>query len=254
MGSHRLIVVAGPSCAGKTPLWDALRARHPELVQNLRSVVLYNDRAPRPGETDGEDYHFRDRDTIASKGDADDFVVCEVRGDLQGVDLSEQLEKLAHSDLLYEGNPMMGRMLLRHRALRDVERLGIFVSPVSTAELAELGAMGARHARSSITKLMRRRLMRRAQRKYDMVDLPRLRDIETRATSAYDELAMAHEFDHVLVNHDGEDSDHWDLTGTVLGSARRSVEDLAELLGGHQYSRLVERWTESTLPRVPRQT
>ena len=63
--SSRLVILAGPSCAGKSPLDKALRRFHPQLRQNLKSLVLYNSRDPRPGELDGVDYHFRSRQEIA---------------------------------------------------------------------------------------------------------------------------------------------------------------------------------------------
>ncbi len=49
-----LFVIAAPSGGGKTSLTRALLAREP----NLRLSVSYTTRPPRPGERDGEDYHF----------------------------------------------------------------------------------------------------------------------------------------------------------------------------------------------------
>ena len=57
----RLVILSGPSCAGKSPLDKALGRFYPELRAALQPVTLYNDRAPRPGEVDGVDYHFRRR-------------------------------------------------------------------------------------------------------------------------------------------------------------------------------------------------
>ena len=49
-----LFVIAAPSGGGKTSLTRALLAREP----NLRLSVSFTTRPPRPGERDGEDYHF----------------------------------------------------------------------------------------------------------------------------------------------------------------------------------------------------
>ena len=44
----RLVILAGPSCSGKTPLASALAQVRPELAASLKPLVLYNDRAARP--------------------------------------------------------------------------------------------------------------------------------------------------------------------------------------------------------------
>ena len=56
--SGRLVILSGPSCAGKSPLDKALERFFPELHYRLQKLVLYNSRAPRPGETNMVDYHF----------------------------------------------------------------------------------------------------------------------------------------------------------------------------------------------------
>ena len=58
----RLIILSGPSCVGKGPLHTAFHNFYPERAANLQKIVLYNCRAPRPGEIDGKDYHFRSRE------------------------------------------------------------------------------------------------------------------------------------------------------------------------------------------------
>jgi guanylate kinase len=51
------LVLAAPSGAGKTAIADALLADEPDL----RRSVSVTTRPPRPGEVDGEHYHFRDQ-------------------------------------------------------------------------------------------------------------------------------------------------------------------------------------------------
>ena len=53
-----LLVVAGPSGVGKGTLIAGLRERHPEIEWSVSCTT----RDPRPGETDGENYFFVDRD------------------------------------------------------------------------------------------------------------------------------------------------------------------------------------------------
>ena len=53
-----LYVVSAPSGAGKTSLVKALLKADPAI----RLSISYTTRAPRPGETDGRDYHFVSRE------------------------------------------------------------------------------------------------------------------------------------------------------------------------------------------------
>jgi guanylate kinase len=85
----RLIILSGPSCVGKSPLKRALARFYPQMWNRLTKLVLFNSRAPRPGELDGEDYHFRTRAQVeALKGDRR-FAVLDVRGDVQALDIDE---------------------------------------------------------------------------------------------------------------------------------------------------------------------
>ncbi|WP_062078859.1 guanylate kinase [Demequina globuliformis] len=50
----RLVVLAGPTAVGKGTLLKALLERHPEVWVSVSATT----RPARPGERDGEDYHF----------------------------------------------------------------------------------------------------------------------------------------------------------------------------------------------------
>jgi guanylate kinase len=43
----RLVILSGPSCAGKSPLRTALAKLYPELWDRLEKLVLFNSRTPR---------------------------------------------------------------------------------------------------------------------------------------------------------------------------------------------------------------
>ena len=77
------MILSGPSSVGQSPLEKALATFYPELRRNLQSTVLYNSRAPRPGEADGKDYYFRTRTEIRQLEDQERYVVMDVRGDLE---------------------------------------------------------------------------------------------------------------------------------------------------------------------------
>ena len=66
----KVFVITGPSGVGKGTLIRALRERIPAA----RPVGLGHDRAPRPGERDGTDYHFLTHERFAEHVAAGDFV------------------------------------------------------------------------------------------------------------------------------------------------------------------------------------
>jgi guanylate kinase len=83
--SGNLFIVSAPSGAGKTSMVNALLAHNKEIALS----VSYTSRAPRPGETDGVDYHFVSRETFLSMARRGDFLEsAEVYGNLYGTSQS----------------------------------------------------------------------------------------------------------------------------------------------------------------------
>jgi guanylate kinase len=225
----------------------ALKRFYPELAAKLRPLILYNSRAPRPGEQDEVDYHFRTREQVEALRAESRYVVLDVRGDLQALDLDDLSGVLRASDALFEGNPFVGRVLQTHKALEEVNRLGIFVSPLSKDEIVFLRNEPRVSLPQLVGDVMRRKLLRRTRRQKGEISLKDLQEVERRAGSAYAELREAHHFDHVIPNHDGEDSDHWDAFYYPLGDARRTLVALASLLRGETPAG-VECWDAACLP------
>jgi guanylate kinase len=236
----RLVIISGPSCVGKSPLYHALQRHHPELT-DFQPVVLYNSRPPRPSEQDGVDYHFRSREDIEKLRDKDGFIVMDVRGDLQALDTAELNDTLSEGDVFYEGNPFVGRTLLEVDLPEGVERLSVFVSPLAYEEVAFLAERGI--FEETLIEVMRRKLLRRMHAQKGHLSGPDLDEVERRAGSAPQELALAGQFDVVLANHDGEDSDNWDAFYYPLGDARRTCQALVSLLRDGQ-TELADDWPE----------
>lgn len=229
---NRLVILSGPSCVGKSPLDKALVKFYPQLRSTMQPLVLYNDRAARPGELDGVDYHFRSHEEIENLKKKDQFVVMDVRGDLQALDLQELLVSLTKGDVFFEGNPFVGRTLQTHPALASVNRLSVFMSPLSHDEILFLQAESNASLANIVTDVMRRKLLRRTRKQKGELSLRDLENIEVRAASAYNELQEAHNFQYVLPNHDGEDSENWDSFYYPLGDARRALLAFVSLLEG----------------------
>ncbi len=245
--TSRLVILAGPSCVGKSPLEKALARLHPQLRQGLRPIVMYNSRDPRPGERDGVDYHFRSREFMSDLQDDERFVVMDVRGDIQALDLPALQADLQQGDMIFEGNPFVGEVLQTHPALGDVNRLSLFMSPLSRDEILMLRSQPTVDLPGIVTDVMRRKLLRRARRQKGELSLRDLENIEARASSAYGELKKAHIFQYVIPNHDGEDCENWDAFYYPLGDARRALSAFVALLEGDTSDSL-ESWDEELLP------
>ena len=246
--SGRLVILTGPSCAGKSPLDRALRRFYPELRSRLKKLVLYNCRNVRPGELDGVDYYFRTREAVEALAGDERYVLIDVRGDLQALDLDALSATLAEGDAFFEGNPFVARVLQTHPTLERIERVSAFLSPLSRDEILDLKAP-ERHVAlpDLVTDVMRRKLLRRTRRQKGELSLKDLEEIERRASSAYRELQEAWRFGCVIPCQDGEDSENWDAFYYLVGAARRALLAFAALLEGERPDG-VERWEEDLLP------
>jgi len=246
--SRRLVILTGPSCVGKSPLEKALAKFHPQLRQGLRKLVLYNSRSPRPGEVEGVDYHFRTRVQVEALRADRRYAVLDVRGDLQALDVEELRAILVESSAFFEGNPFVARALLTYPGLTGVERLSVFLSPLSKAEVIYFRAAERNVSLPDlVTDIMRRKLLRRTHRQKMELSALDLENIETRASSAYRELKEACYFDHVIPNHDGEDSDNWEAFYYPIGEARRALQAFAGLLED-KVAVGVEKWEGDLVP------
>jgi guanylate kinase len=150
--------------------------------------------------------------------------------------------------MLFEGSPNIGRQLMEHPKLAGSEKLSVFVSPLSKEEIESLKAPERNVSLPEfVTDVMRRKLLRRTRRQKQELSLRDLEDIERRAGSAYREMQEAYRFQHVIVNHDGEDSDHWEAFYYLIGDARKTVKAFAALLNGDEPAE-VENWEQGLLP------
>jgi guanylate kinase len=83
--SGNLFVISAPSGAGKTSLVHALLDINPEIDMS----VSFTTRHPRPGETNGKDYHFVNRDQFLDMARRGEFLEsAEVYGNLYGTSQS----------------------------------------------------------------------------------------------------------------------------------------------------------------------
>ncbi len=164
-----LFIVAAPSGAGKTSLVRELLARDGQV----RLSISYTTRAPRPGETDGRDYHFVSKEEFIALLDAGEFLEsAEVYGNYYGT--SERWIRAAMAagdDILLEidwqGAAQVRRMF--------AEAIGVFIVPPSLQALQQ-------------------RLTGRGQ---DSAEV-----IARRMAAAREDISHVSEFDYVIINDD----------------------------------------------------
>jgi len=124
-----LFIVSAPSGAGKTSLVTALLAINREIDLS----ISYTSRAPRPGETNGKDYHFVSRETFLSMAKHGDFLEsAEVYGNLYGTSQSWIAAEIASGrDILLEID-WQGAAQVRSKF---PDCIGIFILPPSLQAL-----------------------------------------------------------------------------------------------------------------------
>ncbi len=166
-----LIILSSPSGAGKSTLARRLMAWDP----NISFSVSATTRAPRPGETDGREYHFRTRAEFQAMVDSQQMLEhAEVFGNLYGTPRAPvESALMAGYDTLFDIDWQGGQQIRNSGLGRDV--VSIFVLPPSIAALEE-------------------RLRGRAQDSDDT--------IAERMAKSRDEISHWAEYDYVLVNHD----------------------------------------------------
>lgn len=168
-----LFVVTAPSGAGKSSLIKGLLAADRAVALS----VSYTTRAPRPGETDGSEYHFVDADRFMAMLERGEFLEsAEVHGHRYGTS-QKAIEQTRASgrDLVLEIDWQGAEQVRRLHP----DAIGIFILPPSMAELE-------------------RRLRARAQDSEQV--------IERRLHNAAEEMTHAVEFKYAIINKDFDEA------------------------------------------------
>jgi guanylate kinase len=121
----RVFVITGPSGVGKGTLIRGLLERVPQLGLSISATT----RAPRPGETDGVDYHFLSSDEFDRRVAAGDFVEhATYSGRRYGTLRSELEGRLARGEPIVLEIEVQGARQVRQAM---PEALQVFIAPPS---------------------------------------------------------------------------------------------------------------------------
>ena len=125
----QLYIVSAPSGAGKTTLVRGLLKQD----SGIRLSISHTTRAPRPGEVDGQHYHFTDRAGFESMRTAGGFLEsAEVHGNLYGTSRAWIEQQMGTGmDILLEIDWQGARQV----RLAFPQAVGIFILPPSLHEL-----------------------------------------------------------------------------------------------------------------------
>ncbi len=229
--SKKLILLSGPSCVGKSPLLKALPRVYPQLQYGV--PVLFSSRKPRPGEVEGIDFRFRSEEWIRAL-DQKQYLVGKARTIIQALDLHEVHSMFETFDtLVLEIYPTLGKAFQAHPAtqkLPDFKLVTVFLSPLTDAETAEIQKnMGFPTPADAVAAVMLPKLIARSQNQGKLITPAEAADLQLRASRAWDEIQMGKGYDHLIVNHDGEDSRNWKYT-PPLGEAGEMLRRFAEII------------------------
>jgi len=242
----QLIILCGPSCAGKTPLKKAFSHFFPDLYENLIPLILYNSRSPRPGEKNGVDFFFRDYDRINQLRHKRSYALISVHNDLQAINLIQLRHLVKNNDVFYEGNTRVGRFLQTEIILSDLCIKSVFLSPLSAKEITQLKQQKGKRLQDRVEDLMRTKIIRRADRLGIKKDDHFFVDTNRRAADAFWELKEAWHFDHIIPAPDGEESTHWSLDTYPVAAAGETLEAFVAILQNNSHP-LIEIWDENLI-------
>jgi guanylate kinase len=194
-----LAIISGPSGVGKDTIIDTLRERR--TGSNYHFVVTCTTRAQRPGEVDGESYHFVTPERFGAMRAGDDLLEAnQVHEHWYGTPRDQVGEALAAGRDIILKIDVQGAQAVKERV---PDALLIFIVPPSLEALFQ-------------------RLRSRATETAD--------ELEVRQRNAAIEIARQGDYDHVVVNETGQvDRTAAEIEALIAQEKRRHPERRIQL-------------------------
>ncbi len=130
MNQGCLFVISAPSGAGKTTIVKP-------VLQTLPAIsfsVSHTTRQPRPGELDGNDYHFVSKEQFEKVRDNNGFLEwAEVHGNYYGTSQQTVTQMLGNGNDIILDIDVQGAAQLREK--KDLPATFLFIAPPSLTEL-----------------------------------------------------------------------------------------------------------------------
>lgn len=170
-----LLVVSGPSGAGKGTICDKIRVLYPDLHYSVSMTT----REPRKGEVEGESYYFRTNEEFEKLISEDAFLeYAKVYDHYYGTPKQHALDLIENGKSVLLEIDIQGAMQVKKRYPKGVF---IYIVPPSLQILS-----GRLHNRGTDSEEV----------------------IERRLSQITSELAMAHQYDYIVVNDVLDDAVH----------------------------------------------
>lgn len=175
-----ILIISGPAGSGKTTLCDRLLEEFPNRT---RRIVTTTTRKPRPGETDGVDYHFLSPEAFERDLKNGAFIEWAlVHGRYYGSRKEHVLKMLGQGrDLLLNIDIQGAQAFRKEKEINEILPGGlhtVFIKPVSLEQIRE-------------------RLKKRGSDDE--------KEIARRLTTAAREIMVADQFDHLIVSGSRDD-------------------------------------------------
>lgn len=254
MTNYHVVCLSGPSTAGKTPLLTATKHFNPEIEFGEVPIIKCIESRPhgaRPNEDClwNDPRYFRPYEEIVGLSLHQGYLVHK-EGDNGGSPHALNLDDVLNGNkrVVIETCPTLVSTLKQFAQKYDgLKVVSVFLSPLSMGQIEDLKRKDV-DLGEYVSALIQERLDARA--KYygqNPEDSAIKRDNLARAESAINDLLHAPEYDHILVNQDGEGHSNWHMnpkgafSGVPEGDASKIIEAFAQILLGGKTPNS-ERW------------
>lgn len=191
-----LLVVSGPSGAGKGTICKALLERNP----NIKISVSATTRSPRAGEVEGVNYHFLTKEVFEERIAADGFLEhARVYDNYYGTPKDNVMATLVSGEDILLEIDIQGAMQVRDRM---PDGIYVFILPPSMSEL-------------------KNRIIKRGSETEE--------SLNKRFNSAYQEIDFIKKYDYYIINDNLENAVST-LESIIHAEKHRVVKDMADII------------------------